>query len=97
MYNLAKEINESIKKSKIYEKYLICKEKVESDSNLCALKQKMKDLKDQNCRAKNDNLIEEYYNLEKLYKDNGLVKEYELCKKDVYDLLSEIGDILSLK
>lgn len=97
MDEIAKEINDSIINSEVYKCYLTYKKKINKDSSLCELKNKMKEIKNKNCKDKNDKLVTEYYALEKEYKDNILVKEYESYKKEVYDLLSEVADILSFK
>lgn len=97
MEEIAGEINRLIKNCKLYKRYLECKNNVESNENLKKLQIKMKELKDVNCKSSNDDLIEEYYELEKIYMSNILVKEYESSKREIYNLLSEISDILSLK
>ena len=97
MEKIAKEINESIKESEIYKRYLISKEKLDNNKELCLIRNKLELLKKENCRSKEEVLINEYYELEKKYKSHVLVKEYEKNKSDVYDLLLEVCDILWFK
>ena len=97
MENLAIKINECIKNSEIYKSYIKCKNSLESNAELVNIKNNMELLKKEICKDKNNNLTEEYYILEKKYKDNVLVKEYERCKAELSCLLSDISDILSLK
>lgn len=97
MEKLAKEINESIKDSDVYKRYLICKKELDNNEEICLLRNKMDKLKKENCNKKEDSLINEYYDLEKEYKNHLLVKEYERLKSEVYDLLLEVCDILWFK
>ena len=97
MHNLAQEINADIKNSNVYKRYLSCKELVENNEELKDLQCQMKLLKDKNCKQRDESLIDDYYILEKRYKSNVLVKEYEKSKNEVYELLKEISDILSFK
>jgi len=93
---IAKEINEDIKRTEIYKNYLICKENLEKNEYLNELKTTLEIIKNINCKDKDEKLISDYYEIEKEYKSNILVKEYEKSKDDVYSLLKEISDILSL-
>lgn len=97
MEELAREINKLIKNSDVYKRYLSCKSSVENDEELNALKIKLEELKKDNCKHKNECLINQYYELEKEYKNNVLVKEYDSVKKEVYELLASVSDILSFK
>lgn len=97
MEKIAKEINESIKESEIYKRYLISKEKLDNNKELCLIRNKLELLKKENCQSKEEVLIKEYYELENKYKSHVLVKEYEKNKSDVYDLLLEVCDILWFK
>lgn len=97
MEDIAKKINESIKQSYIYKRYVLCKKNIDSNKELQLLKDKMKKIKDSNCRHNDKSLIEDYYLLEKEYMNNILVKEYEDSKAELYILLSDISDILSFK
>ena len=94
---LAKKINEEIKNSKLYKEYLVSKKRVEEIKELSELLIKMKALKNENCKSKDEKLIEEYYALEKRYNDHVLVKEYSNKKKDLGELFKDISDILSFK
>lgn len=94
---LAKEINELIKNSDLYKRYLIYKKNIEDNNDLKELENKMNELKKNNCKNKNQELTDDYYVLEKKYKNNPLVMEYENIKKDMYELLSSISDILTFK
>ena len=97
MEKLAKEINESIKESEVYKRYLICKNKMDNDDEVSFLINRMEELKKENCHNKEESLINEYYEMEAKYRNNLLVKEYERCKSEVYDLLLEVCDILWFK
>ena len=97
MDNIAKEINELIKNSDVYNNYLICKRSVEGHQELNELKNKLDELKKSNCKNSSEELIDEYYIIEKKYKSHPLVKEYESSKKEVYELLMSVSDILSFK
>ncbi len=95
--DIAKEINDSLKNSDVYTRYVICKKNIENNSELIYLRSKLKELKDKNCKLKDEALINEYYDLEKEYKNNILVKEYECAKEEMHSLLCDIGDILTFK
>jgi len=97
MDKIAKDINEGIKNSSVYRQYLICKSNVENNEYLNSLKVRMEELKSLNCKGKDEKFIDEYYELEKKYMNNILVKEYEDSKKEMYELLKDISDILSFK
>ena len=97
MINKANEINQMIKESAVYKRYLECKKLVEEDENLNYLLDKMKEIKDDNCRNKNDDLIEEYYELENEYYNSVIVKEYQRSKEELTSLLNDIADILYVK
>ena len=70
MEKLAKEINEDIKKTDIYKNYLICKKNVEYNEYLNGIKETLEKIKNTNCKVKNEDLISDYYELEKEYKSN---------------------------
>lgn len=97
MEKFAKSINNALKESSTYKHYLNCKKNVESNRALKKIKSKMEELKKKNCKSRDADLINEYYALERKYMESILVKEYESSKREMYCLLSEIGDILSLK
>lgn len=95
MDNLAREINESIKASDLYNRYLICKSNVEKNEELKEFRNLLDSLKETNCKNKNEKLINEYYEIERKYKSHPIVKEYDSLKKEVYELLASVSDILS--
>lgn len=97
MEDIAKEINDLIKNSELYNNYLICKKNLEQNRELIELENRLENLKKKNCKNKNEDLINEYYLLEQKYKGHPLVKEFENLKKDVYELLVSVSDILSFK
>ena len=97
MDKLAKDINDNIKNSFVYKRYVACKQNVENNIELRELENKMKELKNKNCKDKNDELINEYYEIEKIYKSSVIVKEYQRAKEELYILLSDISDILTFK
>lgn len=97
MENKAKEINQMIKNSSVYIRYLECKKNIENDDYLNDLQFKMKTLKDQNCLEKDEKLINEYYKLENDYYSNVVVKEYQKSKDELSSLLNDIADILYVK
>ena len=94
---LAKEINEKIKESDVYKRYIISKEVIDSNEYLSGLLSEMKKIKDLNCKGKEESLISEYYRLENEYNENILVKEYRKNKEELLSLLNEVSDILSFK
>ena len=96
MIDSAKIINKKIKESSVYELFVANKEKVENNIELKKLIDRMNELKNNNCKHKTEDYINEYYKLEKEYKNNILVKEFESSKRDLEDLLKDISDILSL-
>ena len=96
MDELAQKINEEIKKSNIYKNYVSLKEKIENDSKLVVIKDKLESIKKETCKSRDNKLINEYYELEKEYKNNIIVKEYLKSKEELNDLLKDIVDILSL-
>ena len=95
MQELAKKINEEILNSSVYKRYLNSKKNVENNECLLDLQNNMKILKDKICKEKNDELVEEYYSLDKEYNSHPLVKEYLASKSDLNALLLDISDILS--
>lgn len=97
MDKLAIEINNAIKDSFEYKQYLKAKENLNKNEHLLELKNKIQLIKNEVCKNSNDALIDEYYSLDKKYREHILVKEYEKCKEEVYLLISEISDILSVK
>ena len=97
MDKTAHQINLLIKDNGIYQAYLSSKKRIENNVELNELQNRMKELKNQNCKWKNEDLIYEYYKLEKEYKSNILIKEYEVSKESIYSLFVEICDILSFK
>ena len=96
MEELSLIINERIKTSSVYKNYKYFKSVVAENEELSDLRSKMQELKNVICKNRNQNLVDEYYLLEKQYKNNSLIKQYEECKKDLEDLLKEMVDILSL-
>ena len=97
MDEIAKEINKGIKESFVYKRYLFCKDNVESNQELLNKLNEMKCLKNINCKERKEELINKYYQLEKEYKNNILVKELEKAEEDLYSLLSDVSDILTFK
>lgn len=97
MEELASKINALIKESLTYKVYLEYKNKVEEDKSLKVLRDEMAHLKKELCKAKNDKLLGEYNELEKEYRSNAIVKEYEKSREKMENLLRNITDILSLK
>lgn len=97
MEKVAKQINEMIKSSDVYVRYINSKELVDKSSDLVKLASEMKRVKDINCKVKNEDLIDEYYRLENEYNSHILVKEYKKNKDELYMLLKEVSDILSFK
>lgn len=97
MEDLVKSINEDIKNSFLYCRYLENKKKVENDPALMNLRGKMNEIKNLNCKNHNENLVNEYYDLEKEYYSSVIVKEYQKSKEELLSLLRDISDILSLK
>ena len=97
MDELALDINEAIKSSECYKRYLYYKNIIENDKNLNDIKSKMEKVKKLNCVSKSEDYVKEYYDLEKKYYDSVIVKEYQKSKDEVYSLLKDISDILSLK
>lgn len=97
MEGLAKKINELIKETVAYRRYLEYKNKVECDEYLSDLKNKMMVLKKEMCKGNKQELINDYNKLEIKYKGSILVKEYEKSKEEVEVLLKNITDILSLE
>ncbi len=96
MEQLAKDINNKIKQSNLYKEYLFYKNQVESNEEIIKQKEVLEDLKKKICKDKNENDVEEYYKVEKEYKSNLVVKEYFKSKEELYNLLKDIVDILSL-
>jgi hypothetical protein len=96
MEELANRINEEIKNSTLYKNYLSLKEKVENDSYLKVMKNELELLKNEICKSKNKDLLDEYYDKEKEYLNNSFVKEYLDIKAQLKELFKEIVDILSL-
>lgn len=97
MKKLAKQINEMIKSSDTYKRYIRSKEIVDKNEDLAAVLREMKRIKDLNCKGKNEELIDEYYKLEKEYNSHILVKEYKKNKDELHSLLREVSDILTFK
>lgn len=97
MKKLAEQINEMIKSSDTYKRYIKSKEIVDKDENLIAISREMKRIKDLNCKGKNENLIDKYYILEQEYNNHILVKEYKKNKDELHSLLMEVSDILTFK
>ena len=97
MEEIAKIINEKIKESNVYKRYLESKKSLESNIHLSQLKEKMEILKKENCKCRNDTCVDAYYEVENEYLSNIIVKEYEMAKKDLNNLLVEICDILAVK
>lgn len=97
MDKIANDINDGIKNSVVYKRYVECKKNIENNVELSELENKMKILKNKNCKNKNDELIAEYYEVEKRYKSSVIVKEYQRAKEELYSLLSDISDILTFK
>ena len=96
MEQLAKDINNKIKQSNLYKEHLFYKNQVESNEEIIKQKEVLEDLKKKICKDKNENDVEEYYKVEKEYKSNLVVKEYFKSKEELYNLLKDIVDILSL-
>lgn len=97
MKKLAEQINEMIKSSDTYKRYIRSKEIVDKNEDLAAVLREMKRIKDLNCKRKNEELIDEYYKLEKEYNSHILVKEYKKNKDELHSLLREVSDILTFK
>ena len=97
MDKLANEINTAIKNSFEYKRYLKAKEKLNKNEYLLEIKNEIQLIKNEVCKKSNDDLIDEYYSLDKKYREHILVKEYDKCNEEVYLLISDICDILSLK
>lgn len=97
MDKTAKEINEAIKNSAMYKRYLSSKENVNTNKFLVELKNQMQELKNLNCKNSNDELVKKYYELENEYYNHILVKEYKESSEEVFLLMRDISDILSLK
>ena len=96
MEKIAVKINEEIKESNLYKEYLLLKEKVENDKYLSNLKETMENLKQNICKSKDEELTASFYEVEREYKNNPLVKDYLLVKEELNVLLKDIADILSL-
>ena len=97
MDKTAKEINEAIKNSAMYKRYLFSRENIDRNKVLMELKSKMQELKNLNCKNFNDELVSKYYELENEYYSHILVKEYKESSEEFYLLMRDISDILSLK
>lgn len=97
MRKLANEINDLIKQSDVYKRYVVSKENIENNEYLKDLLEKMELSKMINCKDRKEEYISEYYELEKLYNNHILVKEYNKNKDDLMVLLQEVGDILTFK
>lgn len=96
MDELSNKINQEIKKSAIYNDYVKLKKTIENDSYLADIKKRLQELKNEVCRTKDNSLINEYYELEKEYKSNSLVKDYLAVKDELNCLLKDIANILSV-
>lgn len=96
MEELAGMINEKIKESAIYKEYLFYREKLEKDEGLAELKNKLDEMKKLICKDKDDNMIKQYYELEKCYKSNLVVSSFLKAEEELKSLLGNIVDILSL-
>lgn len=97
MDKIASDINNLIKNSVQYKNYVCSQNVINKSVELKKLKEKMQELKNTNCKERNDNLINEYYVLEKQYNEDRCVKEYQEARSELYDLIVDICDILSLK
>lgn len=97
MEKIAQKINEEIKKSYVYQEYLRLNKLIESDDDLISIKKEMSALKGKICKGRDEQLLQEYYELEKQYKNNIMVKEYLRSKEELNDLLKDVVDILSVK
>ena len=97
MDELARQINESIKNSDVYKRYLHNKNCVENNEQLKKIKEEMKLLKEENCKERNEETILKYYDLERVYSGNIVVKEFENSRREFYDLLVDVCDILWFK
>ena len=95
MEEIAENINYQIKSSILYKRYVFLKNEIENDEFLIKTKEKMENLKKEMCKTKNIE-CDEYYKLEKEYNSQPVVKEFLCCKDEIYDLLKDIADILSL-
>ena len=97
MNELAEIINDSIKRSNVFKMYVTSKENLENNDKLNDLKNRMDSLKKENCRSKNQQLIDEFYELEQEYNNHVLVRMHKSCVSELYSLLGDISDILSFK
>ena len=97
MKEKAQKINSLIKESKEYQLYKNLKNKIDEDQHLKSLSDRMNSLKKVICKDRNDDLLKEYYDLEKEYKSNPLVADLESVQMDLNNLFKDIVDILSLK
>ncbi len=97
MEEVAEKINSLIKNSDAYKDYLKYKNIVESDEQLLELKNKLNSMKKKNCKNHDENLVNEYYELEKEYNNNILVKKYNESKENLTLILNDICDILEFK
>lgn len=96
MEKTATRLNEEIKNSDVYKEYVHYKSFVENDEKLLSLKRELDELKKSICASHNEDLVDQYYNKEKEYKNSPLMKDYIRSKEQLNDLLKDIVDILSL-
>ena len=96
MENISLEINKRILDSDLYKKYIFLKKIIEEDDYLKDIKERMDILKKEICASKDDIKIDQYYELEKEYKNSVVVKEYLRIKEELNILFKDIVDILSL-
>lgn len=96
MENISLEINKRILDSDLYKKYIFLKKIIEEDDYLKDIKERMDILKKGICASKDDIKTDQYYELEKEYKNSVVVKEYLRIKEELNILFKDIVDILSL-
>ena len=89
-------INNKIKENYVYIKYVELKKKIEEDKDLKSIEDRLNCLKNEVCKNKDNESLDEYYKLEKEYKNHTLVKEYLFYKEELNVLLKDIANILSV-
>lgn len=96
MEELSKIINHKIKESDLYKEYIFYKNQIDNNEIICKQKEELECLKNRVCKGRKEEDVNEYYKLEKEYKSHLIVKEYLRVKEELYDLLKDIVDILSV-
>lgn len=96
MNNLTKQINELLLNDDIIKEYLSLKKEIEEDSKLVEMYNKLDKMRKVICKNK-DIDSSDYYSLLEIYNNDKRIKRFNWLKKQVYDVLADISDILSLK